>query len=103
MLDLELVKIVIYILIGLISISSAVYVFFTSTSKANSETLALHEARISAIETEIKHLPDKDDVTDLKIEITRLAGTVGRLDEATKGISRVVTRIDSYMMRNPDQ
>jgi len=102
MLEIETLKNLAALISTVLSVAAVIYVFFTSASKRNTTTLADHETRVAAIENELKHLPDKDDVTDLKLEITRLTGTVGRLDEATKGISRVVTRIDSYMMKRPE-
>jgi hypothetical protein len=70
--------------------------------------LAEHEKRLLGIEGEMKHLPAGKDVADLKLAISELSGTVGRLEEQLKGtaarldeqvgsIGRTVHRIDDYL------
>jgi len=90
----------------LISLGTTVYAWFTSKSRVNAEhlkavdaKLAEHSARIAELESEMRHLPAKDDVTELKLSIVKLEGTVGRLDEALSGVSRTVQRIDGYLRK----
>ena len=89
-----------------ISVGGFIYAWITSRSKVNEEhlksvdtTLANHALRIQAIEGELKHLPAKDDVTDLKLALAELGGTVGRLDESLNGISRTVRRVEDFLMK----
>lgn len=89
-----------------ISVGGFIYAWLTSRSKVNAEhlksvdaTLSNHALRIQAIEGELKHLPAKDDVTDLKLALAQLGGTVGRLDESLNGISRTVRRVEDFLMR----
>jgi predicted nucleic acid-binding Zn-ribbon protein len=67
-----------------------------------------HEKRLLAMEGEFKHLPAREDVSDLKLAISELSGTVGRLEAQVKGsvdrldeqvgsIGRTVHRIDDYL------
>jgi hypothetical protein len=55
------------------------------------------EARTAKLEGELKHLPDKDAVNDLRLAIAELKGTVGRLDSTVTTVGRTVDRIDAYL------
>lgn len=90
----------------IISLLTSVYAWLTSGAKANTKRLdsidnqlTEHDRRIQATESELKHLPDKDDVNDLKLAISELRGTVGRLDENMSGISRTVRRVEGYLTK----
>lgn len=87
-----------------VSVGAFVYAWLTARSKQNSaqlikvdEVLADHEKRLLAIEGELKHLPSKDAVGELKLAISELKGTVGRLEERLVPISSTVNHIDSYL------
>ncbi|PZU15680.1 MAG: DUF2730 domain-containing protein [Shinella sp.] len=56
-----------------------------------------HDRRIQTVENELKHLPDKDTVNELRVAMTRMAGDVGILSESMGSISRTVHRIDDYL------
>lgn len=90
-----------------LGIGVAVYAWITAKSKVNAERLngvderlAGHGGRLDRIETEMKHMPAKDDVHDLKLAIAELRGTVGQLDESHTGVSRAVRRIEEFLMRD---
>lgn len=91
-----------------ISIGGTIYAWLQSRSKNNAEHLKVHDeklvdhaSRIQAIEGELKHLPAKDDVNDLKLALAQLGGTVGRLDESLNGVSRTIRRVEDYLMKEP--
>jgi hypothetical protein len=88
-----------------IALAAAAYAWLTARSKANSAHLKAvdamlddHKQRIGAIEGEMRHMPAKDDVHELKIAIAELRGTIGRLDESHNGVSRIVNRIEAYLL-----
>ena len=90
----------------LISVGSAVYAFVTARSKTNSERLDAidkrlggHADRIQNLESEVKHLPNKDEVNNLQLSLTRMEGAVAVLTERIEGIGGTVTRIDSYLRK----
>ena len=56
-----------------------------------------HDRRIQAVETELKHLPDKDTVNELKLSLVELKGTVSTLSESMGSVSRTVHRIDDWL------
>ncbi len=70
--DLETIKTIAAIICAAITI----YIFFTSRSKKNSEQLSEHEARITALENELKHLPTKDGQHRLELGMTEIAKTL---------------------------
>jgi peptidoglycan hydrolase CwlO-like protein len=89
-----------------ISLLTSVYAWITSKAKANAEHLKAVDAklvdldrRVQSIESELKHLPNKDDVNELKLGMAQLDGTVGRLDESLSGISRTVRRVEGFLMK----
>lgn len=61
------------------------------------DDLAEHDRRIQSVEAELKHLPDKDSVVELKISLTELKGNVNTLSESMGSIARTVHRIDDWL------
>jgi len=89
---------------ALIATANAIYTFLTAGSRQNAEeireavsTLAAHDRRIQAVESELRHLPDKDSVVELKLALAELKGTVGTLSESVGSVQRTVHRIDDYL------
>lgn len=56
-----------------------------------------HEKRIMAIESEMRHLPDKEMVNEIKLAIAELKGSVGTLGERVGGMARIVNVIDETL------
>lgn len=90
----------------LLSVGSIVYTRITAGSTANKAVLEDHGARLTThaerlaqIENDIKHLPPKDDVTELKIAIAELKGTIGKLDTHLTSIASTVVRMDDYLRK----
>ncbi|WP_417691531.1 DUF2730 family protein [Roseibium sp.] len=93
----------------LLSIGALVHSWITSKAKVNAEHLKVvdeklidQDRRVQAIEGELKHLPGKDDVNDLKLSIAELRGTIGRLDESLSGISRTVRRVEGFLLKESE-
>ncbi|KGE00988.1 DUF2730 family protein [Rhizobium sp. YS-1r] len=61
------------------------------------KTLVDHDRRIQAVEGEMKHLPSKDSVNELKLALTELKGDFKTLTETLGSVSRTVHRIDDYL------
>lgn len=107
--------------LGLIAVMISVGVFvhswLTSGSKTNATALAEqkkqtgaaleahgkkltdHDRRIQSVEAEMKHLPDKDTVLELKLAIAELKTTVAVMGESMGSIGRTVHRIDDYLRK----
>lgn len=64
------------------------------------DTIVGLAARVQSLESEMKHLPDKDSVVELKLAMAELKGTVGRLDESLGSVQRTVLRIDDWLRQD---
>jgi len=91
----------------LLSIGAIFYTWLTARSAANAKTLQQHSAtlnahdrRIQTVEGELKHLPDKDAVTELKLAIVELRGTVKAMDAQLGAVGRTVANIDGYLRKD---
>lgn len=90
----------------IISLGTVVYAFLTARSSVNSkrinsldERVSGHGSRLQDLESEVKHLPNKDMVMDIKLAMEELNGKVGRLEVSLGGFSGTVRRIDDYLMK----
>jgi len=89
-----------------VSLGGTIYAWMTSRSKVNAEhlktvdtALSEHGKAIQAIEGELKHMPAKDDVTELKISMAEIKGSVAVFSEGMGSLSRTVRRIEEYLMK----
>lgn len=87
-----------------VSLGTTFYAWFTSRSKVNEEHLKNvdtklidHDRRIQTVEGELRHMPAKDDVNELKVAMAKLEGSIGRLDENLNGVNRTVRRVEEYL------
>jgi predicted nucleic acid-binding Zn-ribbon protein len=78
-----------------------------ATARTNAEALGTigskvehNDKRITALESELKHLPDKDAVNDLKLAVVDLKGTIKAMDAQLAGLSRTVSNIDGYLRKD---
>lgn len=71
--------------------------------KKAEETLINHDRRIQSSEAELKHLPDKDTVMEMKLALAELKGTVGTLTESVGSVSRTVHRIDDWLREKAEK
>ncbi|WP_169800559.1 DUF2730 family protein [Sphingobium cloacae] len=55
------------------------------------------EARQLSLEGEFKHLPTKEDVGALRIQLETVLGMIGRQESEITSMGRVVNRIDDYL------
>lgn len=62
--------------------------------------LDLHGERLQAIEGELRHLPDKDGVNELKVAIAELQGAVGKIDASFGALQPTVRRIEDYLLKS---
>mgnify|MGYP001247775414 FL=1 len=100
-----------------ISVGATLYAWLTSSSRVNAEhlkgmgerleackeTIAALERRTQTVEQELRHLPAKDDVNELKLSLAKLEGTIGRLDESLSGVNRSVRRVEDYLSSSKEK
>ncbi len=87
-----------------ISVASSIYMFITARSRVNAGRIEELEKQVVglttktlALENKLDNMPVKEDVFELKLSISDLNGTMGRLDESLGSVARTVQRIDTYM------
>lgn len=90
----------------IVSLGGTFYAWMTSRSKDNSsrldeysDKLEGHEKRLVTVEHELKHVPNKDDINDLRLEISNLNGSVGRISENLKNVNTTVSRVEDYLLK----
>lgn len=89
---------------ALLGAGLSIWNFIQSPSKSNAAAieklvskLTDHDRRIQAVENEVRHLPDKDMVHELKVAIVELQGTVRGMGDKLETVNRTVLSIDDYM------
>lgn len=55
------------------------------------------EDRQISVEEQMKHLPTKDDLHALKVQVADVLGMIGRQGSEISSVARVVDRIDTYL------
>jgi len=88
------------------SAGTAIYAYFANRSRAaakeitdlKAEVDAL-ERRIGKIENTLEHLPNKDMISELKLAMSELAGTVAVMGEKVTGVAHTVGLIDESLRR----
>jgi len=88
-----------------LTLGVGVYAIMTRGSKDNAvalkrsnERLGEAERRIQALEAEMKHLPDAKDVTELKLAISEMRGSMNVQAAETSSVLRTVQRLEGYLL-----
>ena len=58
------------------------------------------DKRIALVEQEMRHLPTKDQVSDLRNSITQLEGTIKEIGASLTATARTVANIDTYLRKD---
>lgn len=69
-----------------------------AADKALGDELDIHDRRIQLIESELKHLPSKEDVADLKLAMTEMNGKLKVSENELSSVGRTVRRIEEHML-----
>lgn len=89
-----------------IAIGGVFYTWLTAGSKTNTVQLAAVtksindvETRLTKIDAEMKHLPDEKALMALKLDMSEMKGSFGRMEESISGITRTVHRVEEYLLK----
>lgn len=89
-----------------LGLGTTIWNMLTSGSKQNSKKLdeldakmTGQESRLNKVENELKHLPTKDQVHDLRVGIADLEGSIRTMEASMSAINRTVSNIDTYLRR----
>lgn len=66
--------------------------------KTQGEKIEALEDRVFRIESDIKHLPDKDTAHRMELAIGRLEGRLESMDEKLKPVSKMADRMQEYLL-----
>lgn len=83
----------------LISIGSSVTMFLTSGAKNNATKLAEHDHRISRLENDIAHMPSKESVHQLQIDLTEMKGQIGVMAKSSEVTERTTRRVEEFLLQ----
>lgn len=99
-----------------ISVGTSIWLFITASAKKTAIELSefkksdalekklLMEAitalgqRTQNLESELTHLPKAKDVMDLRLQISDMAGNIGRMEESQKGVARTINRVEDFLI-----
>jgi len=68
----------------------------TKTAEAVVARFQLAEARILQLEADFKHMPDRDQVHKIELQLTTLNGEFKTLSERLKPIAAIATRLQEF-------
>lgn len=68
--------------------------------KGAEDTIIHHDRRIQTVESEIKHLPDKDSVHRLQVDMTELKGHVATMAKSSEATERATRRVEEFLLNN---
>lgn len=82
----------------LISIGSSVTMFLTSGAKSNAAKLAEHDHRLGRLENDIAHMPSKESVHQLQLDLTELKGQIGIMAKSSEATERTARRVEEFLL-----
>lgn len=62
--------------------------------------LVEYDRRIQGVEGELKHLPDKDTVNKLQIDMTDLKGQIALIAKSSDATERATRRVEEFLLRH---
>lgn len=91
-----------------VSAATALFAWVANRSKAKTDELDKLDDRITEqdklilkLQSDMGHLPDKDLITDIRLALAKLEGTVGQFGEKLTGVAHIVGVIDESLRNNP--
>ncbi|WEK00610.1 MAG: DUF2730 family protein [Candidatus Sphingomonas phytovorans] len=66
-------------------------------SRGSAKT-ADHERRLMTIEGDLKHLPNKEDVTALRLGLSEMNGKLNTAESELSAVARTVRRIEDHLV-----
>lgn len=90
----------------LISVGGFLYAWITSRSKTNSEQLDQLDVRVDelvsrmqAVEQELKHMPDRETIADLRISVEGVKARLSGMEQQATSTAAGVRRIEDYLLK----
>jgi hypothetical protein len=94
----------------IISLGTLVYAIISARSKATAERVADVEERVdkledrtTTIETDFRHLPDKDSTNRLEVGLAELKADVRVVAEGLKPVAAISNRLQEFLLEQARQ
>jgi hypothetical protein len=81
-----------------ISIGSSLFMFLTSGAKQTATKVDAIDARLSKIEGEMPHLPNKENVHKQQLDISEMKGEIGIIKKSIEATERTTRRVEDFLM-----
>lgn len=89
----------------LLGIANTVWLWWSKSNDAGAKKIEKIEeqqdalkAKVGVIEGELKHLPNKEDVHALRVQVTEIHGQLRTSDAELAGVARTVRRIEDHLL-----
>ena len=82
----------------LISVGSSVVLFLKSDAKRAAVTISDHDKRIQRLEDEMRHMPDKETVHKLQLDLTEMKGQMSTMVKSSEATERATRRVEDFLM-----
>ncbi len=103
----EEIKTWVAIAIGAVSLAGTAWTFLSHRSRDNSSKLEELQGRMSETEASVKslaremeHLPSKEQVHQLELNMTELGGAVKAIGETVRSLRHTTESIDGFLRNN---
>lgn len=84
----------------LISVGSSIVLFLKSDAKKAGEILASHASKIQKLEDEMRHMPDKETVHKLQLDMTEMKGQMNSIVKSSEATERATRRVEDFLMKS---
>ncbi|KZL19040.1 DUF2730 family protein [Pseudovibrio sp. Ad37] len=95
------------IVIGVVSLAGTAWTFLSHRSRDNSSKLEELQGRVGETEASVKslaremeHLPSKEQVHQLELNMTELRGAVTTIGESVRSLRHTTENIDDFLRKN---
>ena len=89
-----------------VALAGILYTWITARAKNNSSEITgikdaqkHHDRRIQAIESELLHLPAKDDVHKMNIEIAQMQGAIATISAQVASMNLGMGRLEQFLLQ----
>lgn len=76
---------------------------FGAGTKENAAKLGDHEHRLTTLENDVRHLPNKESVHQLQIDLTEMKGQIGIMAKSSEITERGMRRVEEYLFREANK
>lgn len=99
-----------FVAVLVMPICSMVYTWIATRDKDNSQhikavetalgaQIAAHAGRIDRIEADLKHLPSKDDISDIKADLKGMQADQAALQRDVQALRNATSRIEDFLLK----